>query len=357
MIKPTKRHSGNVTLKDVAKEIGVSVMTVSRVINNEPGASAATRKAVLDAVNKLNYVPHAGARSLASGTRLHIGVLFGIPTMAYEVELLRGALLGARQSGAHLSFEVCQLANSEDPLAAIRRLAQSGAAAIILAAPFCELDAILAGIKKCGLQAVILGTLRKQGPMNIRIDECGGALAIMRHLIALGHTRIAHIKGAQDQAASGERWRGYVIAMQEAGLAVLPEWVETGDFSYKSGVMATRKLLMLPEPPTAIFAANDEMASAAINIAHQGGLSVPADISIVGFDDTAAALCTWPELTSVRQPMAKMAQTAVIRLCQHLTSSTCANHHTPDECVLDFEIIVRESSGQAPSRPPVERPK
>lgn len=349
MIKPTRRHSGNVTMKDVASEIGVSVMTVSQVINDEPGASATTRKVVLDAVRKLNYVPHAGARSLASGLRLHIGVLLGFPTMADEGACLRGALTGAMQSGAQLSFEICQLFNHEDPLTAIRRLAQSGAAAIILSPPFCESDVILASITRIGLQAVTLGASQKQGYMNFRFDQSSGALGVTRHLISLGHTRIAHIKGAENHLTSGERWRGYELAMKEAGLAVMPDWIEPGDFSYKSGVLATRKLLLLSEPPTAIFAANDEMASAAINVAHYCGLPIPADISIVGFGDTPAALCSWPELTAARQPLSEMTQAAVIWLSQHLTAGTGTSHFTLEECVLDFASVVRESAGEVPS--------
>lgn len=350
MKKPTSRRRSGVTIGDVAREVGVSAMTVSRVINNGAGASEATRNAVFDAVRKLNYVPHAGARSLAAGTRTHVGLLYAVPTGSYHNEFLLGALKAARTTGAYLLLEVCELENIEDQRESIRRLAQSGVDGIVLPPPFCEKDAILAEVAEIGLPVVTVGGPARLRSFNIRIDDCSAAAAITRYLIGLGHTHIAHIKGAEDQAATGERLRGYQLAMKEAGLEIIDDLVEAGDFNYKSGIAGMSKLLSLNDRPTAVFAANDEMAAAAINVAHHYGLSVPDDISIVGFDDTAPAINSWPEITTLRQPIEAMAQTAVMMLSEIIKSDDRDEFRHFGERVLDYELVIRDSASRCKNR-------
>lgn len=180
--------------------------------------------------------------------------------------------------------------------------------------------------------------------LSVSIDDRRAAYDMTRHLGALGHTRIGFITGDPKQTASGERLAGYRAALADMGLAFLPERVGAGLFTYRSGLEAAERLLGLHEPPTAIFASNDDMAAAAVAIAHRKGLDVPGDLTVCGFDDTVLATTIWPELTTIRQPVTEMSRTAIELLVREIRMRNANDSSVDHPHVLaDYALIRRQS--------------
>jgi LacI family transcriptional regulator len=184
----------------------------------------------------------------------------------------------------------------------------------------------------------------RDNALNVRIDDFAAAEEVTNHLLDLGHRRIGLIKGHPLHIATIERTRGFLAALEARGLNPEEAPIEQGYFTFRSGLVAAERLLARPEPPTAIFACNDDMAAAAVSVAHRKGLAVPEDISIVGFDDTAPATTVWPELTTVRQPISAMAEAALELLLADVRARRSGQPTGPAERVLEHSLIVRESS-------------
>ncbi len=345
MIKPSRRSRGAVTIEDVARAVGVSAMTVSRVVNGGKNVRDSTRLAVQQAVSQMNYSPNSAARSLAAGDASHIGLLYANPSAAYLSQFLIGALEAARRAGAHLVIESCESDDAQDQAEVARMLAQSDVDGFILPPPLSESQPILAELALVDMPLVTVAMgLPHDDILNIRIDDFAAAAQMTEHLIALGHRRIGLIKGHPNHIASHDRARGFSETMQAHGIPAEDGLVEQGFFTYRSGLRAAERLLALPEPPTAIFASNDDMAAAAVSVAHRLGLIVPDDLSIVGFDDTALATTIWPELTTIRQPISEMAEAALEMLLGEIQRRRTGGRRRATERVLPHELIVRESS-------------
>jgi LacI family transcriptional regulator len=341
--KASRRSRGTATILDVASAAGVSSMTVSRVVNGAPNVRDTTRRRVLEAIERLNYSPNTAARSLAAGSATHIGLFYANPSDAYLTQFLVGALDGARRAGCHLVIEVCEGESADAQAEATRRFANTKVEGVILPPPVSEYEPVHAELTAAGIPVVSVARgLAPADALNVRIDDHGAAKAITRHLIELGHREIGHIRGHPGHMASAERHRGFLDALAETGLDPAAAPVEQGYFSYKSGLVAAERLIARPDRPTAIFAGNDDMAAAAVSVAHRSGLDVPGDISIVGYDDTALATSIWPELTTIRQPIAAMAAAALDLLLAHIGGGRGGGEH---ERVLDFEFVVRDSAG------------
>lgn len=324
------------TISDVARAAGVSPMTVSRVVNDQPGVKPATREAVMKAVQTLGYSPNAAARSLARSGAGRIGLLYSNPSSGYLGEILLGALEGAHRSGAQLLIGKCDDAIGEQ--AAIQRLVSEGAGGIILPPPHGESWAAISEIEAHGVEAVAIAAGRfRSVASGIRIDDMAAAADMTRYLLELGHRRIGFIKGAPNQSASAERLIGFETELSKAAPAA-EGLIESGEFTYRSGFEAAERLLSARRPPTAIFASNDEMAMAAIAAARRKGLDVPRDLTVVGFDDTPIASTIWPQLTTIRQPIAEMAEAAVAVLVRGKPAEDERDR------VMDHTLIVRESS-------------
>ena len=334
------------TIQDVARAAGVSAMTVSRVVNGEKNVRDSTREAVLGAVKKLNYSPNTAARSLAAGEATQIGLLYSNPSAAYLSQFLVGALDGARRTGSHLLIEACEGTSPQEQAEATRRFAQTDVDGVILPPPLSESDPVKMELEAAGIPIVCVeGGLAGDGCLNVRIDDYGAAAAMTRHLLDLGHRRIGFIKGFPGHIATVERFRGFTAALAEFGLDPSQAPVEQGQFTYRSGLTAAERMLSRSEPPTAIFASNDDMAAATVNVAHRWGLEVPDDLSVVGFDDTAPATTVWPELTTVRQPIAAMADAALQLLLSDIRARRIGGPSPEGDQVLDHELILRQSSG------------
>jgi LacI family transcriptional regulator len=353
-IRAPRRQRSAPTISDVASRAGVSPMTVSRVINGEKNVRQETRKRVETAIAELNYAPNAAARTLAGGDDIRIGLLHSNPSFAYLSEFLVGSLDQASRSNVHLVVEKCDENGGE--AAAVRRLLRGRIDGVVLPPPLSDSPATLAALEEYRVPVVAVATGRAPDwALSVSIDDRQAAYDMTRHLIGLGHQRIGFITGNPNQTASAERLAGYHGAMVDAGLAEDPGLVADGLFTYRSGLDAAELLLDLPNPPTAIFAANDDMAAATVAIAHRNGLDVPGDLTVCGFDDTALATTIWPELTTIRQPVTEMSRTAIDLLVRAIRATKPnAPAIGKPHLIAAYELIRRQSDA-APRRRPATR--
>lgn len=321
-------------------------MTVSRVINGKQVVKPATRERVESAIAALNYSPSAAARSLAGGEETRIGLLYGNPSAAFLSEFLVGSLDQATRSGAALVIEKW---DAQAPVAAVvQHLRRSQIAGVILPPPLCDLEALVEALTAADIVAVAVATGRTlPGVSVVGIDDRAAARTMTRHLIGLGHRRIGFIAGSPNLNASGQRREGYFAALEEAGIAPDAALIAQGDFTYRSGLDAAEQILDLPDPPSAIFASNDDMAAAAVAVAHRRGLAVPEDVTVCGFDDTALAVTIWPELTTIRQPIKAMTEAAVELLVREIRDRRdgAPGREPPAQLLLDYRLIRRQSDG------------
>ena len=338
-----RRRSAGPTVDDVARIAGVSQMTVSRVVNRESNVHPATREKVERAIADLGYVPNPAARSLAGGRQCRIALLYSNPSAAYLSEFLVGALRAAAAYDAQLVVEQW---NGEEKTAGVaRRLAAHRIDAALLPPPLSDDADLMKALRKAGLPIAQVATGKPLMQAHaVTIDDAAAAQTVTTHLIALGHRRIGFIAGNTNQTASALRQRGYEAAMREAGLEVDPALIRPGDFSYRSGLEAAEALLAQTPRPTAIFASNDDMAAAAVSVAHRRHLEVPEDLAVCGFDDTAMATTIWPELTTIRQPVAEMAEAALALLAEAVRGNRASEPPAPQHARLPFALIVRGSS-------------
>lgn len=340
--KINRRQSGQPTINDVARLANCSPMTVSRVTNNEPSVREETRQAVLDAIEQLNYKPNRAARSLAGAAQNRIALLYSNPSASYLSELLMGSLDQAARSDVHLVVEQCEFDKDEEKV--VRRLVESGIDGFLLPSPLCDETALLDMLAKQGTRAIQVGPGRPHADHSaVLIDEYQAAYDMTAHIIGLGHKRVGFVIGNPHQTASGQRLSGFLDAMKASGLEVSDGMVMQGLFTYRSGYDAAVRLLDQPDPPTAIFASNDDMAAAVVAVAHRRHLDVPVDLSVCGFDDTAIASTIWPELTTIRQPIADMARRAVDLLATELRGGRNGKVAKPTHITLDYTLVRRQS--------------
>ena len=334
-------------MADVAQAAGVSPMTVSRVINCEPSVLPATRERVEQAIAALGYVPNPAARSLAGGQQCRIALLHANPSAAFLSEFLMGSLKQASLIDAQLIVQHCDV--SENPADLVRRLAGHRVDAVLLPPPVCDDPALREALPVAGLPMAQIATGRPVAFAHaLTIDDAAAAHAMTAHLIALGHRRIGFIAGAPNQTASALRRAGYERALANAGLPIAGDLVAQGDFTYRSGLDATESLLALSPRPTAIFASNDDMAAAAVAVAHRHRFDVPGALSVCGFDDSAMSTTIWPEITTIHQPVAQMARQATALLVESLRSGIALRARPVQHTRVDFKLLRRASDGPPP---------
>ncbi len=324
-------------------------MTVSRVINGNANVRPATREQVMRAVRELGYTPNLAARSLAAAQGTRIALIYTNPSGAYLSELLVGALRGAARTAVQLVVDSWDGFNAEAERTAARALARS-VAGVLLPPPLCESKAVVAELVAAEVPVVALASARFGDDLShVRIDDFRASREITAHLLALGHTRIGYIKGHPNQTASARRYEGFQAALAEAGISQDAGLVQQGYFTYRSGLEAAEKLLARRKPPTAIIASNDDMAAAVVSVAHRRGLEVPRDLSVVGYDDTSAATTVWPELTTVRQPIAAMADSAIDILVRSIHRKEKDVRMVVDH-VVAHELVTRDSVAAPPGQ-------
>jgi LacI family transcriptional regulator len=338
------------TIVEVAQQAGVSIKTVSRVLNHEANVRAQTREAVLRAVAALNYRPSLSARSLAGARSFLFGLLYYDPSAAFVAGLQRGATKRCRESGYHLVVESFGSDASDIAQQLDHMLAALRPDGVILTPPLCDNAEVLASLAAAGTPCVLLspGARGKHLP-QVRMDEVRAAEQLTERLIALGHRRIGFVKGQPAQVASSWRFKGFAKAMRAHGLPLDESLVCEGDFMFDSGVAAGERLLARRAAPTAIFASNDDMALGVLAAARHRGLQVPEQLSIVGFDDAPAASLVWPPLTTVRQPVFEMAVAAVEMLLERTGRRATAPAGEPAlQRVLPHELMLRGSTAPPP---------
>ncbi|WP_028056783.1 LacI family DNA-binding transcriptional regulator [Sphingomonas phyllosphaerae] len=347
-----KRRSGVPTIADVARLAGVSPMTVSRVINSESNVRAETRDAVNAAISQLDYAPNPAARRLAGAAQVRMGLLFSNPSEAYLSAFLLGSLDQAGRSDIQLVVQKCDLGDHEREVA--ERLIRGGVDGVILPPPLCDSPIVLEVLLAAGIPTVVVATNSPPAQVGVvAIDDRAAAHEMTTHLLALGHERVGFIRGDDNIHASGERLAGYRDALTDYGKPVDETLIARGLYNYRSGLEAAEELLDLSDPPSAIFASNDDMAAATVAVAHRRGLDVPGDLTVCGFDDSALATTIWPELTTIRQPIADMSRAAVQLLATMLFDRREAGRGEAKRITLDYTLVRRRSDAAPRRRPSV----
>ncbi|MDR7267927.1 LacI family transcriptional regulator [Pelomonas saccharophila] len=341
------------TVMDVARLAGVSMMTVSRVVNGEATVRPTTRIKVQAAVAALNYTPNPSARKLAGSRPILLGLLYSDARAGYLSGFMLGLLSKLSLRHVQLNAQYCD-ANSDGAQAVAAMLA-NGINGLILPPPFCDSQPLLDLIARSGTPAV---TVSAGQPVpncyGVSIDDYKAAYEMTRHLLALGHQRLGFIRGDPGQSSSERRLAGFRAAVAEAGLDTAHDiQMVQGRFTYHSGLDAAEQLLSSNQRPSAIFASNDDMAAATVAVAHRLGLYVPSDLTVAGFDDAPLATTIWPELTTVRQPIGEMASAAVDMLVRHIRAWRNGVKLPFGQQMMEHALIRRQSDAAPRHRPAV----
>ncbi len=334
-----------VTIADVARAAGVSIKTVSRVANNEPNVRSGTRDKVLKVIHELDYQPNPSARSLASRRSYLIGLLYDNPSASYLINIQEGALNASHDSGYGMVIHPCVYKNPELESELRTMIAQSKVDGLVLTPPLSDMQSVVDLLTKLEIPFVRVAPAdRTDIGGAVYTNDAEACAEMTAYLHSLGHTDIAFIIGHPDHGAVAQRFDGYEAGMRECGLKIRKEFIAQGYNSFESGIDCARQLLDLDRRPTAIFASNDDMAAGVMKVAHERGLDIPAHISVAGFDDIPLARYLWPALTTVRQPIRRMARAAAELLLTRLG----AREENGIETVVKSELVIRESTGKAP---------
>jgi len=343
----TGRHPhARATIRDIADRAGVSIATVSRVLNGRPDVAPETREAVLEVARKLRFTTNRSARSLSGGRTGLIGVTIPIVHAAYFAFILSGAAEALYEQD--LRAVLCPTQHEHDrEVDLLGRLMHGTTDGALLMLPS-ETPEELQALRDFGYPFVVVDARAPlhEGIPAVTAANSSGAKQAIAHLLDHGHRRIGVITGPRSWNASNERLIGYHAALAGAGLVPDPQLEVEGDFEHETGYAGGKKLLSLPDPPTAIFAFNDDMAVGALNAALQRGLRVPEDLSIVGFDDSVQAQNVSPKLTTVYQPLAEMGRMAVSLLTRILEGQRLEAVRVE----LGTRLIVRGTTGPLPGR-------
>jgi len=339
------------TIYDVAKESGFSLATVSNVLNGGPKpVRAETRERILATVRRLNYHPSAVARGLARRRTNTLGILFGVvePSAvvlnAYSASVLQGVLTAASAAGYNVTHYTEPWKDAAHSAAAYRDRRTDG---LIVVAPPTDSD-LMPTLAALDLPLVAVSWPTDVVPVPaVDADDQHGARLAMEHLLGLGHTRVAHLMGHDCLLSARVRREVYEEVLWEKGITPRPGYLLPGHYSQESGYENGRRLLALPEPPTAVFAGNDEIAYGLIEAAREKGVAVPAQLSIVGVDDRPPSALMTPPLTTVRQPFFEIAEEATRLLLRRIAGDKVA----PGTRLLPPSLIVRATTAPAPPRP------
>lgn len=332
-------------MADVASVAGVSMKSVSRVINKEPHVTPRLRAKVEAAIAALNYVPDAAARSLAGMRSFTIGVLFDSPgpnsaMPNYIMKVQAGIYRACVEHQHHMRIESIDDRNPdmrvEEQLAALVRNGRPDG--LVLTPPICDDPRILDFCEAEGIRYSRIAPATDPGRSPaVAIDDEAAAAQVAELFWSNGHRRIGLISGPDRHSAGAKRRKGFLDRLRGFDPDIVVDEA-AGDFSFAGGIQAGGELLSAKRPPTAIFAANDDSAAGAIFACHQAGFAVPDNVSICGFDDSWITTCVWPYLTTVHQPIEEMAHTAACQLFERRPDTA-----EPAFQMLDFKLIERDS--------------
>ncbi|RPJ42307.1 MAG: LacI family transcriptional regulator [Chloroflexi bacterium] len=343
---PTERK-GNVTIYEVAAEAGVAISTVSKVLSNKSGISAATRLKVQQAVEQLGYVPSLSARGLTGGQTGIIGLIYAFPPeKLFTDPYLLENLLGIEDALIDLDYNLLISTGRESDLySSFDRMLRSRYfdGVIIMETTEIHTLALHTRLKEQNLPWVVMGYPGGIQPCYaVYANDFQGGQMVAGHLLGLGHRRFAVIDTHVKPSGVDERLRGFRQVLEQHGVSIDPACIYYGDFTQESGYRAAPSILDRPDRPTAIFSVNDRMALGVLKWAEEHGIAVPCDVSVTGFDDIAAAAISNPPLTTIRQPGIQIGR-AVVDVVHRLIQG-----ETPAlETVCDTELVVRGTSGEA----------
>ena len=329
-----------VRIEDVAEVAGVSMKTVSRVLNREPNVREDTRLRVMKAVDELKYTPHLSARSLAGSKSYLIALLYNNPSASYLMGVIEGVLEACEAENYHMML--CPLEDEDERIVAATEdlIARSRPDGLLLTPPITDSPALLQRLAELDIPFASVSPKIQSGVIGVAMDETRAAFDIVTHLASLGHRRIGHIVGHPAHGASGWRLNGYKQGLERAGIKFDPALVVQGEFSFDSGVHAATALLDLKQRPSAVFAANDDMAAGVIRVALERNLRVPGDLSVCGFDDTPMSSQIFPALTTVHQPTDEMGRIATMELLAAIRTP-----HSGQMARVPYTLRLRRSTG------------
>jgi LacI family transcriptional regulator len=332
---------GRATIRDIADLAGVSIATVSRVLNDRPDVAPETRENVLQVVREHGFSTNRGARGLSSGRTGMIGLTLPLVADAYFGPMLSGAAEALYERDMRIVLAPT-LHEHDREVSLLERLMRGTTDGAILMLPEESIEE-LRMLQRQGFPFVVVDPREPppEGVACVAAMHASGAKVATEHLLALGHRRIGAIAGAPGWYATEERLLGFRAALAAAGILLDPQLVVYSDWRMPRGTEAAEQLLALPDPPTAIFGFNDNVAIGALHAARKRGLSVPDDLSVVGFDDTELAVIVTPQLTSVRQPLAEMGRMGVSLLIRILEGQRVDALRVE----LATKLVVRESTG------------
>jgi LacI family transcriptional regulator len=340
------------TIDDVAELAGVSIKTVSRVVNQEPNVREATRAKVEKAIARLDYRPNLSARNLASSrSRLIILIYddpgaYEIPSAGYVIRMQLGVLRACRTADYGLRIHPCNYRGRYIDRELRQLIGDARPQGVILAAPLSNMPRIVRAIVATGAPMVRLspGTGDVE-QYSISTNDREISAEMTRYLASLGHRKIAFVKGHPSHKAVANRYLGYLDGLKQSGIDFSGKLVESGDNSFGAGEAAAERLMKLKNGPTAIFAANDDMAAGVLRAAARLGIAVPGRLSVAGCDDISLASQLYPTLTTIRQPLLTMAERAALVL---IAESNKASPPRGSE-VVPARIMIRESTGPVPA--------
>jgi DNA-binding LacI/PurR family transcriptional regulator len=323
-------------IRDVAREAGVSYQTVSRVLNDSPAIRPATRERVQRIIDELGYRPNPAARALVTSRSRIIGVLSSQSALYGPTTSIQAIEVAARAAGYRLSVTSIGSSDYESIRAGLDFLLSQSIEALVILAPQVGVFEAIREVS-IGVPFVTLEASGEDDGHSLSVDQTRGARLAVRHLIDLGHTEIVHIAGPSDWLEARARLEGYRAELDEAGLAshdaVVGDW--TAEFGYQAG-----RQLLKERDFTAVFCSNDQMALGFLHACREAGVSVPREVSVVGFDDTPESAHFAPLLTTVRQNFVEIGNRAVALLLAELRGSTDLDHQP-----IAPELVVRESTG------------
>jgi LacI family transcriptional regulator len=335
------------TIKDVAAQAEVSLKTVSRVVNDESGVHARTRERVQQAIARLGYLPDQSARSLRTAQSYAIGLLYDNPNPYYVIAMQSGVLSVCRETGYGLQIHPCDSSSKNLANEIVELVQHARLAGIVLAPPMSERQPLVDELVAQGIRLVRIvsaATDPQGGSACVYVDDRDAAYEITQHLIQLGHARIGFLWGGKSHRSSWERHKGYEKRCAITASPSTRIWWSKA-ITFDDGFRGARRLLALPQPPTAIFGSNDEIAAGVLAAARSGGLNVPYDLSIAGFEDSPFSKQSWPPLTTAKQATEEIARHAARRLLDEIREQP---GHTRNEG-FSPELVVRGST--APPRP------
>lgn len=334
--------SPKLTITDIARLAGVSKKTVSRVINHSGLVKQDTREKILQIIAEHQYQPDPQARGLALRRSQLIALISDQPNPHYIVDIQRGILEAMTGTSYQLVVRPCDRSSPTlyDEICDIVQYQKLFG--VILTPSVSEDEELIQRLRDIGCAYVRVAAIALDTPDRlIETHDYVGAAEAARHIAALGHRRIAHVPGPDTFLSASERLRGFRVGLAEYGLKIDEGYLLRGGYTFESGMECGKKLLSLPEPPTAVFAGNDEMAVGIYQMALRSGLHVPNDLSIVGFDDSPIATRIWPMLTTVRLPIRHMGRTAAQLLISNHDRVTMA---PPAATSVMPSLVVRAST-------------